>query len=94
MQVRNTNMLTHVTFSARVEHEPSSERERSELRRELSNRQEELRTLCSHDEELARSEAALEQRLWEVQETRRRHTAMRAQLEAAVEALEGALAPP
>jgi len=50
--------------------------------------------LHSHDEELAKTEAALEQRLWEVQETRRRHVAMRGQLEAVIAGLENALDGP
>ena len=57
-------------------------------RAELAARQKELLTLTTNESQLAKSEALLEQRLWEVQETRRRHAAMADQLREAVAALE------
>jgi len=47
--------------------------------------------VAQQDSELASSEAELERRLWEVQETRRRHEAMQRQLQAAVAEVEQAL---
>ena len=46
---------------------------------------------AEHEVELAASEEALAQRLWEVQETRRRGAAMTKQLQVAVQELEEAL---
>ena len=83
-----------MSFSAKVEHEPLSERNRLTIRRELEARRDELSRVAQQDEELAGSEAALAQRLWEVQETRRRAMAMREALQAAVASAENALADP
>ena len=94
MEVRNSNFLTAVSFWAKVEHEPTAERNRSALKAELSTRKQELHLVEQQEAELELSEAALAQRLWEVQETRRRHQAVRSQLIAAVEHLEHTLAAP
>ena len=42
MHVFNTNVLKKVTFSARVEHEPTVERNRNDMRAELESRRSEL----------------------------------------------------
>ena len=94
MTLTLTLTLTQVTFSARVEHEPAVQREREMRRAELEGRQAQLATLVTQETELAKSEEALALRLWEVQETRRRHAALKEQLEAAIAAAEDALAVP
>ena len=94
MRLTNTNMLSHVTFAAKVEHEPMAARRLSLLRRQLASRQSELAELLAHDKSLAQSEKTLELRLWEVQETRRRHTAMAAQLQEAIREIQANLASP
>jgi hypothetical protein len=98
MEIRNTNFFTPVAFSARVAHEPAAEREAATLRLELRARQDELSRVAQQEEELTASEAELARRLWEVQETRRRHAAIKEQLAVAVHSVEAALrsqaAPP
>ena len=94
MEIRNTNFFSSISFSAKVEHEPTTERQRKLMRLELEARKGELTRVAQQDAELSQSEAALAQRLWEVQETRRRHMAMKVQLEAAVESVQQALAEP
>ena len=86
------SLLTPRAATWQVEHEPTATRERNELRSQLASRRAELRQLEAHDAELATSEATLSQRLWEVQETRRRQKAMHAQLSEAVAELERELA--
>ena len=58
---------------------------------ELAERRLELQRVEQQEAELRKSEEALARRLWEVQETRRRHGAIKEQLLAAVEAAEAAL---
>jgi hypothetical protein len=94
MLLRNTNLLTSISFSANVAHEPLAERQRAALKRELAGRKSELEGLVGRETELEATEAALAHRLWEVQETRRRHSAMAAQLQEAVASLEARLATP
>ena len=94
MELRNTNFLTPITFSARVQHEPTRSRRRDGMRKELAARSAELSRLDEQEAALEASEAALAQRLWEVQETRRRHAAMRTQLTAAIDEMRKAIAAP
>ena len=94
LELRNTNLFTTVQFSAKVEHEPAKERQRTLVVEELQARKTELARVTQQDAELSQSEAALAQRLWEVQETRRRHRAMQDQLQAAVEEVEKSLNVP
>lgn len=61
------------------------------LQETLEDRRAELALVQRQEAELAASEAALAQRLWEVQETRRRHDMVQQQLEAAVAEVESAL---
>ena len=89
--LQNRNLLTTVCFSAKVEHVPAADFERNQLQVALAARSEELKLVQQQDGELAASEAELARRLWEVQETRRRHEAMQRQLELAVAEVEDAL---
>ncbi|KAL1519469.1 hypothetical protein AB1Y20_022989 [Prymnesium parvum] len=84
VQLENRNLLSSVCFSARVAHEPAADCARAALQRTLAARHEELRLVVQQDSELAASEAELARRLWEVQETRRRHEAMQRQLQASI----------
>ena len=61
------------------------------LEKSLRGRREELERIDRQDGGLAASEAELSARLWEVQETRRRHEASRTQLVAAISELEDEL---
>ena len=90
--VENRNLVTTVCFSAKVEHVPAADFERTRLQEALAARFEELKLVQQQDGELAASEAELSRRLWEVQETRRRHEAMQRQLQQAVAEVEDALA--
>jgi hypothetical protein len=91
LQLTNTNVLTRLSFSARAHHEPLACRRHQALRAELAARRAELATLDRQVAELEKSEEALALRLWEVQETRRRHAAVRGQLVDAVQAAASAL---
>jgi len=91
LRVRNTNLWTAVSFSARLEVAPVAARRTDALRQRLSVLQAEREQLGKHATELAASEATLAQRLWEVQETRRRHAAMDDQLMSAIGEIESAL---
>ena len=61
---------------------------------ELSARRLELERVAHQEAELLQSEEALARRLWEVQETRRRHKAIQQQLSEEVASVELALAIP
>ena len=79
--LQNTSLLREATVSAAVTHRPaeggpSAEEEEEEKRAEAVERAAELAVLRQQDEALAASEKELSQRLWEVQETRRRQAAM------------------
>lgn len=65
------------SFSARVEHLPAATHAEQQRHAALLARQSALEQLHQQDSQLASSEAELGHRLWEVQETRRRHDAMR-----------------
>ena len=91
MHIKNTNLMTQVTFSAKVEHEPASSRQRTVMANTVASRKAELSKLHAQDKGLEKAEANLAKRLWEVQETRRRIGAMANQLEEAVKEAEEAL---
>ena len=95
VRLENRNRLAAVTVAAHLEHTPLGEsaaagRQRA-LEKSLRSRREELERIDRQDGGLAASEAELSARLWEVQETRRRHEAMRTQLVAAISELEDEL---
>jgi hypothetical protein len=94
LELRNTNFLSLVAFSAKVEHEPVAERHRVAMLQELSARRLELERVAQQEAELLQSEEALARRLWEVQETRRRHQVIQQQLSEEVASVELALAKP
>ena len=95
VRLENRNRLAAVTVAAHLEHTPLGEsaaagRQRA-LEKSLRGRREELERIDRQDGGLAASEAELSARLWEVQETRRRHEASRTQLVAAISELEDEL---
>lgn len=94
LHLRNTNLLTKLALTAACELEPIATRRRAAQCASLAARRAELEAVIGRERELEASEAALAQRLWEVQETRRRHLAMAEQLRQAVAAIEAELAAP
>ena len=91
MDITNSNLWTSVACCAHVALEPSTKRRRDGLERALAKTRSELERVVSREEELGKSEVALSHRLWEVQETRRRESALAEQLRGAVRVTEEAL---
>lgn len=87
LHLQNRNLLTPVCFSAKVEHVPAADLERSRLQEALAMRCEELKLVQKQTGELAVSEAELARRLWEVQEMRRRHEEIGRQLQSSIQAI-------
>jgi len=92
--LQNTSLLREATVSAAVTHRPaeggpSAAAAEEEKRAEAVERAAELAVLRQQDEALAASEKELSQRLWEVQETRRRQAAMMELVQRDIATLQG-----